>query len=234
MCSGRQHLKLQQQLLDGSLGFAGGVMLAASYFSLLAPAVELAEASPTYGERWSWLPATFGFLLGAAFVYAGDKYGPVESLSSYMAVDNTARHKKNDAEDHGAAAEAVTNRGEKDWQLRRRKPDIEASSHSDDESITHVPSALDRKLQFHRVILLVFAVTVHNFPEGLAVGVGFGAVGTSPAATLQSAWALAIGIGLQNFPEGFAGAFVLTVQNSTVLCRGMLAQRQLCRQSVRS
>jgi zinc transporter 11 len=83
---------LQQKLLDGSLGFAGGVMLAASYFSLLGPALEMAE--PAYGETWRFLPAVIGFLLGGAFVYAGDKFGPVDAMSDYLCVD-----KKDDGDD---------------------------------------------------------------------------------------------------------------------------------------
>jgi solute carrier family 39 (zinc transporter), member 11 len=185
-------------------------MLAASYFSLLAPAVEMAAGSPTYGETWAFIPATVGFLMGAAFVYAGDKYGPVDALSSYMALDDSGMRKKMDLSGAAAEENELHTPGkhgprdfDKEWQLRRRKPDLE--SDYDDSFHKRVVSKAERRLQLHRVFLLVFAVTIHNFPEGLAVGVGFGGVGSSPKATLQSAWALAIGIGLQNFPEGFAG-----------------------------
>ena len=129
------------------LGFAAGVMIAASYWSLLAPAIEMAEAS---GQA-AWVPATIGFLLGGAFLWLVDKLLP---------------------------------------HLHTGLPSEEA------EGI---------KTSWRRVVLLVLAITLHNIPEGLAVGVGFGAVAAGlPAASLTGAIALAMGIGLQNFPEGMA------------------------------
>lgn len=142
---------MSQRVLDGLFGFAGGVMLAASYFSLLAPAVALSEANG--GSKW--LPATAGFLLGGAFLLAADKLLP--HLHTYKKLEE---------------AEGVS---------------------------TH----------WRRSILLVMAITLHNLPEGLAVGVAFGAVGIVPGATLAAAAALAMGIGLQNFPEGVAVAMPL-------------------------
>ena len=65
---------LQRGLLDGSLGFAAGVMLAASYWSLLAPAIEMASEISTFGEQFSFVPVAIGFFLGAAFVYASDLF----------------------------------------------------------------------------------------------------------------------------------------------------------------
>jgi len=71
-------------------------------------------------------------------------------------------------------------------------------------SATNSPStSSELMLSWRRILLLIMAVTVHNFPEGLAVGVGFGSIGKTPAATFEKAFNLAIGIGLQNFPEGF-------------------------------
>ena len=61
-------------MLDGSLGFAAGVMLAASYWSLLAPAIEMAAENPTYGETFAFVPVAIGFFLGAAFVYGSDVF----------------------------------------------------------------------------------------------------------------------------------------------------------------
>ena len=129
------------------LGFAAGVMIAASFWSLLAPAIEMAEESGVP----AWLPAVVGFLAGGAFLYAVDRLLPHLHLG--LSLDE---------------AEGI-------------------------------------KTSWQRSVLLVLAITLHNIPEGLAVGVAFGAVAAGlPSATLAGAVALAIGIGLQNFPEGIA------------------------------
>jgi ZIP family zinc transporter len=139
--------KLDQRLLDGMLGFAAGVMIAASFWSLLAPAIALAEEQGKPG----WLPAVVGFLLGGVFLAGMDRLLPHLHIGA-----------PNDA------AEGI-------------------------------------RTSWRRSALLVLAITLHNFPEGLAVGVAFGAVGAGlPEATLGAAVALAIGIGLQNLPEGTA------------------------------
>lgn len=133
------------RLLDTLLGFAGGVMIAASYWSLLAPALELTHSQ--------WPPVVIGFLSGGAFVWGADKLLPHLHLGYPL------------------------------------------------------ESAEGLKTSWQRSILLVLAITLHNIPEGLAVGVAFGAVALGiPEATLGAAVALAIGIGLQNFPEGLAVA----------------------------
>jgi len=138
---------INRKVLDGMLGFAAGVMIAASYWSLLAPAIEMAEEAGGI----PWVPATVGFLLGGAFLWGVDKILPHLHLG-YPTED----------------AEGI----ETSW---------------------------------HRSILLVLAITLHNFPEGLAVGVAFGAAAAGlPSATVAGAVALALGIGLQNFPEGMA------------------------------
>ena len=140
--------RIDRRVLDGMLGFAAGVMIAASFWSLLAPAIEMAEESSSLP---SWVPATIGFLLGGAFLWG------VDALLPHL-------HR-------GFATEQA-------------------------EGI---------KTSWERSVLLVLAITLHNFPEGLAVGVAFGAVAAGlPAASLGGAIALAIGIGLQNFPEGAA------------------------------
>lgn len=140
-------VRLSRRLLDSMLGFAAGVMIAASFWSLLAPAIALAEAAGTP----SWLPATVGFLLGGGFLYLLDRLLP--HLHPTATPDET---------------EGLPTR----W---------------------------------HRTLLVVLAITMHNIPEGLAVGVAFGAVGAGlPQASLAAAVALALGIGLQNFPEGLA------------------------------
>lgn len=138
--------KPNQKTLDIMLGFAGGVMIAASFWSLLAPAISISEELGYPG----WFPPAAGFLVGGIALRLVDKLMP---------------HL------HPAMAETT--------------PD-------------GPPSTL------RRTTLLVLAITLHNIPEGLAVGVAFGAVGIMPESTLAGAAALALGIGLQNFPEGLA------------------------------
>lgn len=138
---------LNQKLMDSMLGFAAGVMIAASFWSLLAPGLEM---SKQLGQI-PWLTAVIGFMAGGIFMVATD-----EILSQL----NPNQHTSN-------TPEAKTS-----WQ---------------------------------RSYLLVLAITLHNIPEGLAIGVAFGAVAADlPSATLGGAIALAIGIGIQNFPEGTA------------------------------
>lgn len=138
---------INRKVLDFMLGSAGGIMIAASYWSLLAPAIEMAEASGVH----AWVPAAVGFLLGGAVLFIIDKFLP---------------------------------------HLHPGLP---------------VSSAEGVKTSWHRSVLLVLAITLHNIPEGLAIGVAFGAVAADlPSASLAGAIALAIGIGIQNFPEGTA------------------------------
>jgi len=151
-------------LLDAMLGFAAGVMIAASFWSLLAPAIEMAEARGAPG----WLPAAVGFLLGAAFLRVADQLLP--HLHPYLP--------------------------------------------------GHVPEGVSTT--WKRTTLLIMAITLHNIPEGLAVGVAFGAAGVggeavAGGATLAGAVALSIGIGLQNFPEGIAIALPLRREGMPVL-----------------
>jgi ZIP family zinc transporter len=139
--------ELSRRTLDGMLGFAAGVMIAASYWSLLAPAIEMSEGMGVP----SWLPAVVGFLAGGIFLRIVDGVLPHLHVGFPM-----------------SEAEGV-------------------------------------KTSWQRTTLLVLAITLHNIPEGLAVGVAFGAVAYGlPSATLGGAVALAIGIGIQNFPEGTA------------------------------
>jgi zinc transporter, ZIP family len=136
---------MNRAVLDGMLGFTGGVMVAASYWSLLAPAIEMSE-----GEGFvKVIPAAAGFLMGALFLFALDKTLPHLHI--------------NFKETEGIKSP---------WQ---------------------------------RTTLLVLAITLHNIPEGLAVGVLFGGVAAGiPEASIAGAVTLAIGIGIQNFPEGIA------------------------------
>jgi ZIP family zinc transporter len=140
---------INRKVLDGMLGFAAGVMIAASYFSLLSPAIEKAAAVYDAGKGLpSWAVAAIGFLLGGAFLRLADRFLPHHHVGA-----------------------------------------------KEDEGI---------KTSWGRSLLLVLAITLHNIPEGLAVGVGFGAASVTPGASLAGALSLALGIGLQNFPEGAA------------------------------
>jgi ZIP family zinc transporter len=136
---------MNRVVLDGMLGFTGGVMVAASFWSLLAPAIEMTE-----GDGFmKVIPAAIGFLLGAIFIFGLDKVLPHLHI--------------NFKETEGIKSP---------WQ---------------------------------RTTLLVLAITLHNIPEGLAVGVLFGGVAAGiPEASIAGAVTLAIGIGIQNFPEGIA------------------------------
>ena len=131
--------------LDGMLGFTGGVMVAASVWSLLVPAIDMTESEGIYKIA----PAVFGFLLGALFLFILDRLLP-----------------------HFHANFKQTEGVKSSWQ---------------------------------KTTLLILAITLHNIPEGLAVGVLFGGVAAGiPEASIAGAVTLAIGIGLQNFPEGIA------------------------------
>lgn len=149
--------EINERVLNTMLGFASGIMIAASFWSLLAPAIELASV----GTVPAWIVAAVGFLAGAVFLWLADKLMPHMHF--------------NTAEPH---AEGIP---------------------------THL----------RRSILLVFSITLHNIPEGLAVGVAFGAAGLQMqqmlastgvlnASPLLAATVVAIGIGIQNFPEGAA------------------------------
>nr|CCA23231.1 Zinc (Zn2)Iron (Fe2) Permease (ZIP) Family putati [Albugo laibachii Nc14] len=169
-----------QKMLDTMLGFAGGVMLAASYWSLLAPAIEIAEESELYGAdgRWVFLPVSIGFALGAGAMLA------TESILRLMQPNSTNKH------DTSKKCDDLP----KNEKFDQKEKDLNAMA------CFGVGRNVDES---RRVLLLVIAITLHNFPEGLAVGVGFGSIGQSVKSTFASAVNLAVGVGLQNFPEGF-------------------------------
>lgn len=152
--------EVSRRLLDGMLGFASGVMISASFWSLLFPAIEMSKDL----NIPQWLPAVIGFLLGGLFLYLIDKLIPHLHI--------------NFPED---SAEGI-------------------------------------RTTWKRTTLLVLAVTLHNIPEGLAVGVAFGASALGlPSASLLAAITLAIGIGLQNFPEGLAISMPLRREGLSLL-----------------
>jgi Predicted divalent heavy-metal cations transporter len=137
--------KMHKNLLDGMLGFTGGVMVAASVWSLIIPAIDMSE-----GEGFvKVIPTVVGFLIGTVFLYGIDKILP--------------------------------------------------HLHANFKKVEGV------KTPWQKTTLMILAITLHNIPEGLAVGVLFGGVAAGiPEATIGAAVALALGIGLQNFPEGIA------------------------------
>ncbi|XP_041942798.1 zinc transporter ZIP11-like isoform X1 [Alosa sapidissima] len=207
----------QKRILDGSLGFAAGVMLAASYWSLLAPAIEMAESSQKYGA-FAFLPVAIGFTLGAAFVYAADLIMPYLGVGAdphvALALPPEAKLTKEKQEDPptdtdelsirigrgGANPDKVEN-GEVH---QRRRGHSNSPTEGQEMSSAQQEVTEQSRNSWRRILLLILAITIHNIPEGLAVGVGFGAVGKTSSATFESARNLAIGIGIQNFPEGLA------------------------------
>lgn len=135
--------KVNNKIMSLMFGFGAGVMVAASFFSLILPAIELAEKI----NQISYLTVGLGFLFGGIFLFL------IDIMLPHLHIEKNS------------------------------------------------PEGLNST--WSRKILLVLAITMHNIPEGLAIGVAFGSV-ASNTSTLISAWLLAIGIGLQNFPEGFA------------------------------
>ncbi|XP_073671986.1 zinc transporter ZIP11-like isoform X3 [Paramisgurnus dabryanus] len=203
----------QRRILDGSLGFAAGVMLAASYWSLLAPAIEMAEESGKYGD-FAFLPVAVGFGLGALFVYLADVMMPLLGVGTepHMALalptdTKLAKEKKKNSsaglyqeDDLSIRIDKIEN-GEV-YQRRRGAN----TGHTEVQTVETKPQEQigQTASSWRRVLLLILAITIHNIPEGLAVGVAFGAIGKTQSATFESARNLAIGIGIQNFPEGLA------------------------------
>ncbi|XP_007957878.2 zinc transporter ZIP11 [Orycteropus afer afer] len=202
----------QRRILDGSLGFAAGVMLAASYWSLLAPAVEMAMSSGGFGA-FAFFPVAVGFTVGAAFVYLADllmpHLGAAEDPQTVLALNFDPKlMKKSDPE--GPALPFP----ESELSIRIDKSENgEAYQRRRAATLAGVPEAPVPSRghpgqpgggSWRRIALLILAITIHNVPEGLAVGVGFGAIEKTASATFESARNLAIGIGIQNFPEGLA------------------------------
>ncbi|XP_023214264.1 zinc transporter ZIP11-like [Centruroides sculpturatus] len=200
----------QQRILDCSLGFAAGVMIAASYWSLLEPAIEIAEKSGDYGAHgeWAFVPVAVGFLFGAFFVYAADVcLTHLNGHSPYIALalkEDISQQKEKTKCYQNHELESVVYKPLTDYQnksLHHRSITTKLNSTPVINGV--VPEEKQEKC-WQRILLLILAITVHNIPEGLAVGVGFGAVNKTQSATFESARNLAIGIGIQNFPEGLA------------------------------
>ncbi|XP_068439969.1 zinc transporter ZIP11-like isoform X1 [Clinocottus analis] len=210
----------QKRILDGSLGFAAGVMLAASYWSLLAPAIDMAEDSGKYGS-FAFVPVAVGFALGAAFVYFADLAMPLLGVGAdphiSLALPPESKLAKEKADEPsfqllesdemtiriGRAGPLSDKMDNGEVYQRRRVPHSAGSDGQETERKQH-EGVGQAASSWRRIVLLILAITIHNIPEGLAVGVGFGAIGKTTSATFESARNLAIGIGIQNFPEGLA------------------------------
>ncbi|KAM9462290.1 zinc transporter ZIP11 isoform 2-T2 [Clarias gariepinus] len=203
----------QKRILDGSLGFAAGVMLAASYWSLLAPAIDMAEESGKYGA-FAFLPVAIGFVLGAAFVFFADQMMPflgfVTDPHLALTLPSDAKPVKAKVEDSVAPAttEELSIRIDKveNGEVHYRRKTTHSGQVTGEKEVDDRPQEVTcpSANSWRRIVLLILAITIHNIPEGLAVGVGFGAAGKTSSATFESARNLAIGIGIQNFPEGLA------------------------------
>ncbi|ALC40737.1 CG13189 [Drosophila busckii] len=226
----------QRRSLDAALGFAAGVMIAASFWSLLNPAIEMAETSHLYGA-YSFMPVAGGFLLGSIFVYGCDKLMSYLGLNSTnmmiqmtqsnkdkadIAIDelnkrNGSKTKSTKSLDSFSDCLSVQHSGES----RRRKKssigEVEQCTYTNEMTAEELQKQQDAVSQWKRIMLLVVAITVHNIPEGLAVGVSFGAIGTTNSSTFESARNLAIGIGIQNFPEGLAVSLPLHAAGFSVM-----------------
>jgi len=181
------------------LGFAAGVMLAASYWSLLEPALEMAAGLGTYGDRgqWAFIPVSTGFFLGALFVYGADLLISTFEIGSpldFMSLDTKVK-----CEDTESPPPSPTFYNNQEGLRQRKGGGVDVVQEEPDRGEKE-----KQENHWRRILLLIVAVTVHNIPEGLAVGVGFGAIGRTKSATFESARNLALGIGIQNFPEGVA------------------------------
>ncbi|XP_032726624.1 zinc transporter ZIP11 isoform X3 [Lontra canadensis] len=194
----------QRRILDGSLGFAAGVMLAASYWSLLAPAVEMATSSGGFGS-FAFFPVAIGFTFGAAFVYLADlllpHLGATEDPPTALALNFTpASLKKSDTEGPRllfpeselsiriGRAGLLSDKSENGEAYQRKKA---VATGLPEGPATPAPprgnAAQPGSGSWRRIALLILAITIHNIPEGLAVGVGFGAIGKTASATFESA-----------------------------------------------
>ncbi|XP_045345544.1 zinc transporter ZIP11 isoform X7 [Leopardus geoffroyi] len=180
----------QRRILDGSLGFAAGVMLAASYWSLLAPAVEMATSSGGFGA-FAFFPVAIGFTLGAAFVYLADLLMP-HLVRTHGDTRTQSRSKKPDTDSSSALM----------WDFPASRTG--AAEDPPTALALNFAPALMKKSDAEGPRLLFPESELSIRIEGLAVGVGFGAVEKTASATFESARNLAIGIGIQNFPEGLA------------------------------
>lgn len=194
----------KRQFFDGSLGFAAGVMTAASFWSLLLPALEIGDQINGDSKMLTLIPVIVGFLFGAFFVYITDELLPDNFLEKQIK-EQKQSGMKNFCKENSVEIDLKPVRQRQNYRNDTNNYELnEFTTQNFDDEYSNDKDRFKLETNFRKIILLVIAVTVHNIPEGLAVGVGFGAIGKAKTATFQNARNLAIGIGIQNFPEGLA------------------------------
>ena len=243
----------QRLFLDAALGGSAGIMLAASYFSLLAPAIEEAENIWPDVENANWIVATAGFLLGGMLMVIAEEYLPDDVVAA-MAPSNISPPFQTVGSDHSSTKD-VSDSNVKVRRRRGKRSTSKSPSSSGKRKRKSMPVRVEtslteeerkRKLKsWKRILLLVIAISLHNAPEGGAVGVAFGALpqvkgqdspsdnvvdellaskclseGCSPpqesGLTFGGAVNVALGIGLQNFPEGLAVSLPLRREGCSI------------------
>lgn len=200
---------VNDNFMDFAFGTAAGIMTAASAFGLINPAIEMAQ-NTFFGEKFAWVPCTCGFilavigiqLLSSLLKWYQEKYLTPKDRSGVVGV-----FMHNDDEPQDEKLEDVESP-----QDEERVRD-EEQLREDEEKQMEVKKSDLLLAKWHKAVLLVTAITIHNVPEGLAVGVAFAAAGADDGfSSFGNALALAIGISFQNIPEGIAVAFPLRKQ----------------------
>jgi zinc transporter 11 len=237
--------RVNASLMNLFFGFAAGVMLAASCFGLILPSIEISEQQP-WSSSIAWLPAAVGFLLGVASLKLVNHFLPhfhpkigskneyphcsnlISDLTQVVMHDskeeemNTEISKNNDKQKESAhqqhdSKETINPRTESIEQGKECTEHAQEEVSGEEKSDKQKEKENDKITTWNRTMLLIIAITLHNFPEGLAVGVGFGAIRASsdPGKALRAAIGLALGIGIQNFPEGLSVSMPLRREGYT-------------------
>ena len=241
--------KQMQLVLDASLGASVGVMIAASFFSLLAPAIAEAEVLWPENPHANWMVAAVGFLGGGLLMILADEYLPEDLVESFAPTSSTASTAPTPAptptKKTSGRRSRNSSRGRASSSARQRKTATTATTKSAStkkKGKAEQPRTLEQKKSWKRIVLLVLAISLHNAPEGGAVGVAFGGLQQSSTAdvaavnaaaatcvehscqpkkstgmTFATARSVAIGIGLQNFPEGLAVSLPLRREGCSLM-----------------
>ena len=237
--------KTMQLVLDASLGASVGVMLAASFFSLLAPAIAEAELLWPENPHANWMVAAAGFLGGGFLMIVADEYLPEDLVESFAPSNSSVspsssaslpppnpspsptpirRRSTRSSSRVRSSAKASTTKTSTKPRAKNNPKNSTASSSSSSSSAG--PRTLEQKKSWKRIVLLVLAISLHNAPEGGAVGVAFGGLpakgqsspsSTTTGMTFATARSVAIGIGLQNFPEGLAVSLPLRREGCSLM-----------------
>ncbi|CAH8634803.1 unnamed protein product [Schistosoma guineensis] len=200
---------LKNQILDGSLGFSSGIMLAASFWSLLEPALEMAKIDLGLGA-YCVFPVMCGLFIGAAFVGLVDTFLPTQWLETVPVAINDSCYSVSNPSSSIVFDTSIKQRNYlvnscMESNIRHRSENtIQAYPSSSSIKVDNEKNQLPKMVITRRLWLLIMAITVHNIPEGFAVGIAFGGLGQYSRTTFSQACNLAIGIAIQNFPEGLA------------------------------